>query len=47
MKFNFDTLASPICELLFEIRKSEDRNVFFQEPILGNFKGINVTYLLA
>ena len=25
---NFDTLASPICEIFFEIRKSKDRNVF-------------------
>ena len=25
---NFDTLASPICEISFEIGKSEDRNVF-------------------
>ena len=39
---NFDTLASPICKILFEIRKSKDRNVFFfQEPTLGSFRGIN------
>ena len=47
INFNFDTLASPICGIFFEVRKSKDRNVFFKEPILGNFRGINFTHLLT
>ena len=36
---NFDTLTSPICKIFFEIRKSKDKNAFFEEPILGDFRG--------
>ena len=28
INLNFDTLASPISKIFFEIRKSKDRNVF-------------------
>ena len=44
INLNFDTLASPIRKIFFETLKSNNRNVFFQEAILGDFRGINFTH---
>ena len=35
MNLDFDTLASPICQIFFEIGKFKYRGLFFQEPTLG------------
>ena len=37
INLDFDTLASPICQILFEIYKFKYRGLFFQEPTLGQF----------
>ena len=44
---NFNTLASPICKRFFEIRKSKDKNVVFQELILGDFRCVHFAHLLT
>ena len=47
INLDFDTFGSPIFKIFFEIRKFKDINVFFQESILGDFRGINFTHLLT
>ena len=47
INLNFDTLASPISKIFLEVRKSKDRNVFFQERILGDSMSINFTHLFT
>ena len=37
ININFDTLASPICEIFFKISRSKDRNVFFQRADFRQF----------
>ena len=47
INLDFEILDSPICKIFFEIRKFEDIKCFFQESILGDFRGINFTHLLT
>ena len=46
INLDFDTLDSPICKIFFEVRKFKNINVFFQESILGNFRGISLSSAL-